>query len=108
MTDRQRAIEAFATIDAAGAVIDHIVGPDTGEDFHSKAHELAAAAFGLPWPLAGGDWMTNAGMVEMHARSAEIEADALENWDATDRIATLRAMAPRYRERGTVDLTFSR
>jgi len=98
---REAVIEAIATIEAAGNTLSVLVGPDSGERLNRAAWDLAERL--LDYKTFGEDDPVE---VEITARASEIEADVLEDNAFEGRIATLRAMAPRYREHGTVGLMF--
>lgn len=112
---REQLIEAIAALRAARDTFHVLLEPDSaaGEFFGEIAHRLQDEFFGEEHVECseGDEWMCDPVEVELHARETEIEADALEyvqQYQALgDRIRTLRAMAPRYRELETIDLQFS-
>ena len=105
---RESLVEAVATIEAAGDVFYELLGADDAiaEHFATIARRLRVELLDGP---TEDEWTEDHPLVvEIMARSSEIEADALEARfsGAYDRIPTLRARAADYREQGTVDLNF--
>lgn len=105
---RDAMIEALSAINAAAEVFDYNAG-NKGEDpvalfFWAAEKRLRDFVFGA---TTGEEDPVE---VEVCARSSELQADAFElqlkDPELHERIVTLRAVAPRYRERGTVDVTF--
>jgi integrase len=109
---REQLFEALAALRAAGDTFDVLSEPDSaaGEFFKEVAHRLQDEFFGKEH-VENDEWMRDPIEVELQARSAEIEAEALaqvQQFQALgERIRTLRTMAPRYRELGTIDVQFS-
>jgi hypothetical protein len=102
-------VEAIASLFAAADAVNELAGPDSGQFFVDAGERLKAAVFG-PNPESDDAWSTEPVRVEIEASQAEIAADALEAicvpHEVSYRIATLRAMASRYREHGRVNLMF--
>ena len=104
---REGLIEAVAAVDAASGVLRELLGDDTpaAEFFEELAARLRTDVLGGP---TDDEWTEdNSLVVELTARSNELEADALElGQSATDRVAVLRSRAADYREHGTIDFMF--
>ncbi len=102
---REQLIEVFAALHAAGDTLRDLHEEGAGEFFQEIVDRLQGEFFGK---AEGDGWMREPLEVELKARASELEADALEQAaPLAERISTLRQMAPRYRELGTIDIMFS-
>ena len=101
-------VEAVAAVDAAAGVFYELLGADdaTATYYEGIARRLRVELLGGP---TEDEWTEDHPLiVEIMARSAEIEADALEQGfsGTIDRVSVLRARATDYREQGTTDIMF--
>jgi hypothetical protein len=94
---REQLLKAIAALRAAGSTFHVLLEPDSaaGEFFQDIAHRLQDEFFGEQH-IAGDEWMRDPIEVDFAARSAELEADALEHVQQHqalgERVRTLRTM----------------
>jgi hypothetical protein len=104
---REVLVEAVAAVDAAASVLRELVGDEDehAEFFDELARRLKVEVLAGP---PNDEWTPDHPVVvEVEARSNELEADALERGrGALDRVPVLRARAADYREQGTTDIMF--
>lgn len=106
---RDDLIDLVAALHATQDVFCVLNGADhpAGEYFGSEAWRLKVATLGGgPTETGGDEWETEPAVVEIYARSSVMEAEALSRCAFEGRISTLRAMADRYRVKGTVEVPF--
>jgi hypothetical protein len=112
---RETAIELLAALDAAGALFEpEIIGDDDIADYFGRLRErLTIEVFG---PYSEGEdalWQSDPHIVEINARSSELQADVLDRTPAgwispltigeqVARVARLREYAAEIREQGTI------
>lgn len=99
------AVELLAIIDAAADATREVLGPNHPlvEFFEERRNEDLTKAVLGPYSTGKDDpWQSDRHVVDIHARAAEIQADALERCSFSGLVPRLRREAVEYRERGTI------
>lgn len=116
---RETAVEMLAAIDAAQALWNLADGEEIDMFFGELRERLMIEVFGRYSSDEDDSWQRDAHVVEINARSNEIEADALElspaGWsfemtidEHAALVARLREHAEEMREQGTINVPFEK